>query len=489
MLRSRLRFSRFGTAEAEMIDDRLEALYLRYHRGMRLALLSPRGPLYRHRGGIWKKTMRYAPLTLTTLASLVPPEISADIELIDEGVSEIDPDRIEADLVGISAITGTAPRAYDISARLRKRGMPVVLGGVHPTLVPDEAMQHADSIVVGYAEESWPQLLHDFVAGQMARRYDQSPDLMLENLPFPRRDLFDGGMVNVAHTLEATRGCIYQCEFCVVPSAWGRPLQKPIADVMADIRQMRAKRVIFLDLNLIADIPYAKELFTALIRLKIQWGGLATTTIAWDDELLDLAARSGCRGLLIGFESLNHASLVEAKKSFNMRHDYHEVVRKIHERRIAIMGCFVFGFDHDTLDSFGETVEFVMASHMDLPRYAIAVPFPGTALYKRLKTEGRIATEDWSLYDGQHVVFEPRNMTKDELLRHTRDAWLRTYSYRSIWKRLSVSRTRLPIAVPANFGYRFYANHLDSFYTCDWFMDRPRAIAVPRARQAVEVRR
>jgi radical SAM superfamily enzyme YgiQ (UPF0313 family) len=440
---------------------------------LRLALLSPRGPLYRHRGGIWKKTMRYAPLTLTTLASLVPPEIATDIQLIDEGIDEIDPSNIAADLVGISAITGTAPRAYEIAAMLRRRGIPVLLGGVHPTLMPEEAMEHADAIAVGYAEESWPRMLRDFVAGRLARRYDQAPGLSLANLPFPRRDLFDGGMVNVAHTLEATRGCIHQCDFCVVPAAWGRPMQKPIGDVIADIRQMAAKRIIFLDLNLIADVPYAKELFTALAPLKVQWGGLATTTIAWDDELLDLAALSGCRGLLIGFESLNQAALVETKKAFNMRRDYREVVRKIRERRIALMGCFIFGFDNDTLDSFGETVEFVMASRMDLPRYAIAVPFPNTGLYRRLKSEGRILTEDWSLYDGQHVVFQPNNMTADELLRNTRRAWRTTYGYSSMWKRLSGSRTRLSIAIPANLGYRFYAYHLDTFYTCDWFMNPP----------------
>jgi radical SAM superfamily enzyme YgiQ (UPF0313 family) len=456
-------------------------------RPLRIVLLSPRGPLYRHRGGIWKKTMRYAPLTLTTLAALVPPEVSADVRIVDEGVDEIDPDRIDADLVGISAITGTAPRAYQISEHLRRRQIPVVLGGVHPTLMPEEAQQHADSVVVGYAEESWPALVRDFVAGRMSRRYDQSPTLGLDNLPFPRRDLFDGGLVNVAHTIEATRGCIYQCEFCVVPSAWGQPMQKPVGDVVADIRQMRARRVIFLDLNLIADVDYAKELFAALIPLNIQWGGLATTTIAWDDELLDLAARSGCRGLLIGFESLNQASLVEAKKAFNMRRDYHEVVRKIRERRIGLMGCFVFGFDHDTTDTFGETVEFVLASRMDLPRYAIAVPFPGTALYRRLKQEGRITTEDWSLYDGQHVVFEPRNMTAVELLEGARAAWKKTYSYRSMWTRLSGSRTRLTIAIPANFGYRFYAYHLDTFYNCDWFIGSPGAVAGPRRPGAVTV--
>ena len=437
-------------------------------RKLRILLLSPRGPLYRHRGGIWKKTMRYAPLTLTTLASLVPPEIPAEVSIIDEGTEEIVPDRIDADLVGISAITGTAPRSYEIAARLRQRNIPVVIGGVHPTLMPEEAMQHADSVVAGYAEESWPQLLRDFIAGHMARRYDQSPALKLDNLPFPQRQLFNKSMVNVAHTLEATRGCIFQCEFCVVPAAWGRPLQKPVSYVIADIRQMKARRVIFLDLNLIADVAYAKELFTALIPLKIRWGGLVTTSIAWDDELLDLAARSGCRGLLIGFESLNPESLKETKKGFNMRRSYHEVVRKIHDRGIAIMGCFVFGFDHDTLHSFDETVDFVMDSHMDLPRFAVAVPFPGTALYKKLKAQGRITTENWALYDGQHVVFEPRNMTASELLENTRRVWKKTYSYASIGKRLLGSRTQPFIAVPANIGYRFYAYHLDSFYTCDW---------------------
>jgi len=416
--------------------------------------------------------MRYAPLTLTTLASLVPPELNADVRIIDEGVDDI-PDDLEADLVGISAITGTAPRAYEIAARLRSRGVKVVIGGVHPTLMPEEAMANADSTVVGYAEESWPALLRDFAAGRMARRYDQSPTLSLANLPFPQRELFDTSLVNVAHTLEATRGCIYQCEFCVVPAAWGKPLQKPVADVVADIRQMRAKRLIFLDLNLIADSAYAKELFTALIPLKVQWGGLATTTIAWDDELLDLAARSGCRGLLIGFESLNQASLLETKKAFNMRRSYYEVVRKIRERKIALMGCFVFGFDHDSLSTFDETVDFVLESKMDLPRYAIAVPFPGTALYKRLKAEGRITTENWSLYDGQHVVFEPKLMSPGDLLERTRKAWKKTYSYRSIVRRLAGSRTRLPISIPANLGYRFYANHLDTFYTCDWFEGRP----------------
>jgi radical SAM superfamily enzyme YgiQ (UPF0313 family) len=444
-------------------------------RKLRIALLCPRGPLYRHRGGIWKKTMRYAPLTLTTLASLIPPEIPAEVTLLDEGVDEIDAGKIEADLVGITAITGTAPRAYELAREFRMRNIPVVLGGVHPTLMPEEAARHADSVVTGYAEDSWPQLLREFVRGRMLPRYEQSPQLKLENLPFPRRDLYKTGMVNVAETLEATRGCIFQCEFCVVPAAWGtRPLQKPVGDVVADLRQMGARRAIFLDLNLIADLPYARELFTALIPLKLRWAGLVTTTIAWDEELLDLAARSGCRGLLIGFESLDQKALDESRKSFNMRQDYRLVVDRIHDRGIAIMGCFVFGFDSDTLETFDRTVDFVMESRMDLPRYAIAVPFPATGLFRRLRAENRILTEDWSLYDGQHVVFEPKNMSPDELLQHTGRAWKKTYEYKSIARRVMGSGARMLVSAAANLGYRFYANNLDKFYTCDWQL-APRA--------------
>jgi radical SAM superfamily enzyme YgiQ (UPF0313 family) len=324
----------------------------------RILLISPRGPLYRHRTGIWKKSLRYAPLTLTTLASLIPADLEAEVSLIDEGIHDVDL-TAEADLVGISAITGSAPRAYELADHFRRRGLPVVLGGVHPTLMPDEAAAHADSVVVGYAEDSWPQLLRDFAAGRLKARYDQAPNLSLANRPFPRREMLPARQYTTMNTIEATRGCIHHCEFCVVPAAWGQPLQRPVAEVVADIQQMGARRVLFLDLNLIADITYAKALFSALIPLKLTWGGLATTIIAWDEELLDLAARSGCRGLLIGFETLSPESLAEARKNFNMRRDYRQVIRRLHERGIAIQGTFVFGFDHDTPDVFAATFDFV----------------------------------------------------------------------------------------------------------------------------------
>lgn len=433
----------------------------------RIVLISPRGPLYRFRGGTWKKSLRYAPLTLTTLAALIPAELNAQVQILDEGIEEVPLD-IEADLIGISAITGTAERAYELAAHFRSRGIPVVLGGVHVTLLPDEAAEHADTIVVGYAEESWPRLLRDFVGGRLGQRYEQAPDLSLSGRPFPRRDLNPKGMYSIPHTIEATRGCIHRCEFCVVPSAWGRPLQKPVGTVIDEIRDMGAKRLLFLDLNLIADTSYAKELFQALIPLKIRWGGLATTLIARDEELLDLCAQSGCRGLLIGFETLSEEALHQTRKGFNRIADYRDVVERLHARGIGIQGTFVFGFDSHDEDVFAETVDFAIDAALDLPRYAILTPFPGTPLFQNLDREGRIRTRSWTLYDGQHVVFEPAKMSPQELEAGTEWAWKKTYSMGAIARRLGRARIMPLLSLAANLGYRVYAHNLHRYYTCDW---------------------
>lgn len=432
---------------------------------LRIALVSPRGPLYRHRTGLLKKSLRYAPLTLTTLAALVPAELNAEVTLYDEGIGEI-PEELQADLVGISAITGTAPRAYELAAGFRQRGMTVVLGGVHPTLLPDEAALHADAVVTGYAEQSWPRLLRDFVAGRLAPRYEQGDDFSLAGLVRPRRELLQPGNYTAFHTIEATRGCVHDCEFCVVPTAWGGHYRRPIAEVVDEIRGMGARRLVFLDLDLISKVDYARELFTALIPLKLRWGGLATTAIAADGELLALAARSGCRALLLGFESLSAASLRLTGKGFNLRQDYTEVVRRLHACGIALMGCFAFGFDHDGPEIFAETVDFVLEAGVDLPRFAIVTPFPATPLYRRLEQEGRILHRDWSRYDGQHVVFAPAAMSAERLQQGSERAWKESYRFSAIARRLWRDRVQLPLSLSANLGYRYYANNLSRFYTC-----------------------
>jgi radical SAM superfamily enzyme YgiQ (UPF0313 family) len=434
---------------------------------MRIVLLSPKGPLYRHRGGIFKKSLRYAPLTLTTLAALVPEELGGEITALDEGIQEIDPE-LEADLVGITVITGTAPRAYEWADLFRERGTPVALGGPHVTLMPEEAAEHADSVVVGYAEESWPRLLRDLAGGRLQGRYEQGPAHSLAGMPLPRRDLLPRGAYLTTNTVEATRGCCHDCEFCVVPSAWGtRPFQKPVEEVVEDIRSLGSRRIVFLDLNLVADTEYAGALFEALIPLNVSWFGLSTVLLALNERLLDLCARSGCRGLLVGFESLSEESVRSAGKRFNTPGKYREVIRRFHDKHISLMGCFVFGLDEDKPEVFHRTAEFAIEEKIDLPRFAIATPFPGTPLYQRLETEGRILTRDWSLYDGQHVVFQPKHMGVEDLLRGTERAWKRAYGLRSVGRRL-VGSYRQPFqALALNLGYRYYAHHLDRFYTCE----------------------
>jgi radical SAM superfamily enzyme YgiQ (UPF0313 family) len=405
---------------------------------------------------------------LTTLAALVPPELDPRFTLVDEGIEDVEPD-LDADVVGITVITGTAPRAYELATRFRARGIPVVLGGPHVTLVPDDAQPHADSVVVGYAEDTWPMLLRDLAAGRLRRRYVQQPGLSLAGRPFARRDLLPAKRFLTTNVFEATRGCVHNCDFCVVPAAWGRkPYQKPVEEVVADIRAHGARKLIFVDLNLIADREYATRLFEALVPLQVQWFGLSTVLLADDLPLLKLAARSGCRGLLLGFESIVAGNLRDASKVFNRPAQFKRVVDLLHDHGIAVYGCFVFGMDHDTPDVFLETARFAVEARIDLPRFAIVTPFPGTVLHERLEREGRILTRNWELYDGQHVVFQPAQMSVQQLQDGTERAWKHVYSLPSIIRRIRASPAPPWIALSANLGYRHYAHNLQRFYNCDW---------------------
>ncbi len=444
-------------------------------RPLRIALISPKGPLYRHRGGIWKKSLRYQPLTLTTLASLIPRDLPHEVVLYDEGIADV-PMNLQADVVGLTVITGTARRAYELADHYRKRGVIVVLGGPHVTLIPDDAQPHADAVVVGYAEDSWPQLLRDVACGTLQPRYAQSPGLDLAGRPFPRRDLLPSQHFLTNNVFEATRGCAHACEFCVVPTAWGRhQLQKPVDEVVADIRQHGAKKLIFVDLNLISDRTYARQLFAALVPLGVQWYGLSTVLLADDPDLLELAGRSGCKGLLMGLESMSTTNLKGTRKGFNSPEKFATVVERLHAHGIALQGCFVFGLDDDHPDVFLKTAEFAVQAKIDLPRFAVVTPFPNTPLYHRLNAEGRILTRDWELYDGQHVVFQPRHMSVQQLQEGIEAAWRHAYSYSSIWRRLRASPAPWPVRLGTNIGYRFYANNLSRFYNCDWIIGRTKS--------------
>jgi radical SAM superfamily enzyme YgiQ (UPF0313 family) len=428
---------------------------------MKIQLLLPAGEIHRNTTGIFKRSLRYAPLTLTTLAALIPDDLEVELTIQDEGVQPLDLD-FAADLVGISCITGTAPRGYAIADELRARGHTIVFGGVHATLLPDEAALHADAVVTGYAEQSWPQLLRDFSAGRLQKRYYLPTGRSLAGLPIARRNLLKKKKYSTINSIEATRGCPHKCDFCAVPAAWANTYaHRPVEEVIAELETFEKRHALFVDLSPVEDVAYAKSLYRAMIPLGIRWVGLATTRIAEDEELLKLAAQSGCKGLLIGFESVSQATLNQTHKQFHSAAQYAEIVKRLHDHGIGVQGCFVFGFDNDDESVFEKTVEFVDRSRIDLPRYAVMTPFPGTGAFRQLEAQGRLLHKNWSLYDVEHVVFQPKQMSPERLQEGLEWSWRQSYGWRSLAERFrGAPWSILPLWVSLNLGYRYYARHL-----------------------------
>jgi len=434
----------------------------------------PHGPIHRAATGTYKRSLRYAPLTLATLVGLIPRELGIEVRVIDEGVDPWDPrDHLDVDLVALSAMTGTAHRAYAIADFFRERKIPVIMGGVHPTLVPEEAAGHADCLVTGLAEESWPQALRDFLAGRLRPRYAMRSDFVLHDRswPFPDRSIFDRRKYVTVNSIEATRGCAHKCSFCAIATAWDhRYFTRPVDDIIAEVRTLTGDELCFLDPSLTCNREFSGQLFRALQPLRKWWVGCATIDVAHDPKLLAAMADSGCQGLLIGFESVSQDSLREVRKPFNDVAKYREAVRRFHDHGIAIQACFVFGLDTDDADVFQRTVQFVYDCEVDLPQFSVLTPFPGTQVFRDLDGQGRILERNWSLYDAEHVVFRPLTMSPERLQEGLIYAWKHAYTLRSIFKRLSGSRCLPSVTVPANLGYNFYAKHL-ARYTSD-LMDR-----------------
>jgi radical SAM superfamily enzyme YgiQ (UPF0313 family) len=423
-----------------------------------ILLLLPDGRIHRLRWGSRAMSFREAPLTLTTLAALVPPELQARITLIDESIDPI-PERIEADLVGISCLTGTCHRAYELADRFRRRGIPVVLGGVHVTLCPEEARMHADAMIRGFAERTWPALLRDWRAGRLQPEY-HDPDPPLHPWPTPRRDLQRTSGYAVPYTVCATRGCRGGCDFCSVPAANQRWATRPVGDVVDEVRRLPRRLFAFNDVSLTEDRDYAMELFRALAPLKKRWGGLATARVGEDPELLEAMARAGCIYLLIGLESIHRAPLDRMGKAWNGPERYPHLIRSLHAHGICLQGCFIFGLDDDPPSIFEDTIAAVDEWAVDIPRYALLTPYPGTRLFHRLAAEGRLLHRHWPHYDTQHVVFRPRCFSPEELDARFRAALRATYSTRSIARRARRSPQPIVTAV-GNLAYRLYVRRIE----------------------------
>lgn len=429
---------------------------------IKLALLAPAGAMHRYSGS-FGKSLHYAPLTLTTLAALVPEDIECDVKIYDETAGKIPLD-LDADLVGITCITGTSPRCYAYADYFRKKGKTVFLGGVHPSMLPNEAAEHADVVFTGFSEQTFPQFMRDYVAGNYQKFYHQNSDYTIVGKPIPRRELLNKKRYITTKTVEAIRGCSHTCTFCAYPAAFGKPVHKrPVKEVVAEIEALNSKHVLFPDVNLVTDRAYAMELFTAMIPLKVIWLGLVTSSVGVDKELITVLRKSGCRGLLIGFESITQESQKYIHKGVNKVNNYVELMEVLHDNGILVQGCFAFGGDEEDASVFERTVEMIIKAKIDLPRYSILTPFPNTQYYAQLEQEGRIIERNWAMYDVEHCVFKPKLMTKEQLEEGTDYAWRMTYSTSNIMKRLAPFRHSPWLSIPLNLGYKGYADKWHKF--------------------------
>jgi radical SAM superfamily enzyme YgiQ (UPF0313 family) len=378
-------------------------------------------------------------VNLPLLAALTPP--SHTMTIIDESFAPDDINQ-DVDLVGITVMTDIALRAYKIADTYRQKAVKVVMGGIHPTVLPDEALEHADAVVVGEAEGVWPRLVSDAASGQMQRLYRAGQMTDLKGLPKPRRDLLPRityeGYTPIPIGVETSRGCPYDCEFCSIGQTMGRQYRvRPVQEVIAEIESIDSPHLFFVDDALGLNRNLTKQLFTEMIPLRRRWLGQGTVSLAEDLELLRLMRRSGCLGLLIGFESVQKGTQNEVKKIKNLRIDFYEAMRRFHGEGLGILGAFVFGFDHENKDVFEQTLEFIMRGRLECIELRILTPFPGTPLYERLLSEGRLFVRDWWLrgYPPDTLLFQPKGMTADELISGYARLTRQTYSFGGMIKR------------------------------------------------------
>ena len=398
-----------------------------------------------------RRLIRFPQLTMPLLAAYTPDHW--EVSHTDEIVQEVDFNK-KLDVVGITANTPAAPHAYALAREFRRRRVAVVIGGPHATLLPDEVIQHADAVVVGEGELVWPQLLGDFERGELKHIYRSCALPDLKTMPAPRWDLIKGRTYGKGVTI-ATRGCPFACDYCTIPQMYRRRMRyRPVGEVAEELKRMPGRALILWDDNIGADRSYAKELFAAIAPYKRWWTSQCTADVAFDDEFMTLAAKSGCKALFLGLETISQASLNVANKRHNRSAEYSEVIRRFHSHGIAVQAGVVFGFDHDDRSIFRTTVEFYRSVGLDSATISVLIPFPSTPLFKRLDAEGRILTRDWSKYNGKKdVVFQPALMAPRELLMGMEWAARQFYSIPSIIERLWRSRTGLWWNVVRNAGY------------------------------------
>lgn len=385
---------------------------------MKLTLIKPN--IGRKEHGLYVDEGRMEPLQLGILAALTPKDI--DVIMYDDRCEAI-PYEEPTDLVAITVETFTARRAYEISEEYRKRGVPTLLGGMHVTLLPEEVKEHATSIMIGDAEPVWEEMIKDLRKGELKPQYQGEQALCPQKGIIPRRDIFEGKGYLPITLLQFSRGCKYHCNFCASSAYFkSRHYCRRVEEVIQEIKSQKRKLLFFVDDNIVSDFTKAKELFRALIPLKVKWVSQGSLDMLKDRELMQLMVKSGCLGLVIGFESIKQENLKAMNKAANQKHSFDRYKKEIKELRkwgLQTWAAFTVGHDGDTMDSIRETCEFAIKNKFCFAAYNILMPYPNTPLYEKLKEEGRL------LYDGKwwlheeyrfnHAAIIPKNMTPKEL--------------------------------------------------------------------------
>jgi len=427
---------------------------------MRLTLIHP--AVGRRDSTSYIRTWQMEPLAPALLASLTPSDVS--IRFYDDRLEPIPYDE-PTDLVAMSVETYTAKRAYQIASHYRRRGIPVVMGGFHATLAPEEVLSYAEAIVLGEAEECWPQLLDDFRSGRLQATYRSPKRPSLQGMA-PDRSIFQGKRYLPVGLLEAGRGCHFRCDFCAIQSFFqNTQVRRPVDDILAEIRRMKKPLYFFVDDNITSNMRQAKEFFRALIPLKIRWVSQASINAAHDEEFLHLIKASGCQALLIGFESLDEKNLVAMNKGFNtMKGGYEVALANLRRHGIRLYTTFVVGYDEDTPEAMQRTLEFALRHQFYLVAFNHLTPFPGTPLYKRLEDEKRLLYERWWL-DPQYrygmVPFRSDRMTPEAIEETC------VQMRRSFYSLSSMLRRSLDFQVNANNFFMW-----SQFFYINWLMRR-----------------
>ncbi|MDD5659482.1 MAG: radical SAM protein [Actinomycetota bacterium] len=379
-----------------------------------------------------------APLVLPTLAALTPSDV--EVILTDENVEPINFEET-IDLVGITGMTCVIPRSYEIADEYRKRGVPVVMGGIHVSMLPEEAIQHCDSVVIGEAEEIWEQVIKDAQKKRVQKYYKAQRFPDLNNSPIPRWGLLKNDRY-CYFTIQTSRGCPYDCEFCTVKVFNGRQYRNKTVDrVIKEIKEIQAidnkKNLFFVDDNILANTNFSQNLMKALTSLKIKWWSQASVDKLRNNDILELMYKSGCREVFVGFESVSQSTLASMNKSqVNKIENFQETVDKIHSHGISVFASFVLGGDFDDGSIFKKTEDFILNSKFAFAMVNILTPTPGTKLYFRLENEKRIFLKEWWRYNGELVTFKPK-LIQEETLQKERDKLLRNiYSYEMLYNRL-----------------------------------------------------